>query len=273
MWPSAGAPPTVTVAVEAPFRVLRRSSATSSATTCSCRRTADAQCMAVPAVTYPQVPAPVAVFIATPTAGAAPLTVNLNASASYSTGSTITSYAWNFGGNGVTASNTYNSDGTYTITLTITDSRGASDSESQTITVGSGGPVCPTITFTATDDANGGNPHRMDLSAAFTPSSTVTSGWTWLWSGAISSTSVAHRQQHRLSREWPPVGHGHGHQGPVHGDHDADGDGPVMATEKPARSGAGRIRSHDHHLPGPGNGCRGLRIGRLPLQRGLAGGP
>lgn len=185
-YPSSGSPPNVSVSVEAPFRVLTPLIGDIIGRNLLLGATAEAQCLVVPSVTYPQLPAPVAVFTANPMSGPAPLTVNFSGSASYSTGATITDYAWSFGGTGVTATHVFDPDGTYAVTLTVTDSRGQTASDTQTITVGGGGPACPTVAFTATDDSNPGNPHRMDLAATLTPNST---GWTWAWSGAITGST------------------------------------------------------------------------------------
>jgi hypothetical protein len=46
-------------------------------------------------------------------------------------------------------------------------------------------PACPSVSFTATNNSNPGNPHRMNFSGSISPSS---GGWTWTWSGAFSDT-------------------------------------------------------------------------------------
>jgi hypothetical protein len=46
-------------------------------------------------------------------------------------------------------------------------------------------PACPTASFTATDNSNPGNPHRMNFSGSIAPTS---GGWTWTWSGAFSDS-------------------------------------------------------------------------------------
>jgi PKD repeat protein len=186
MYPATGAPPTVSVSVQAPFRILTPIISNVIGTNLLLASTAEAQCLVVPRVAYPGLPAPVALFTATPTSGAAPLTVAVDATASYSTGATISGYAWSFGASGVSASKTYTTDGTYTISLTVTDSRGLVDtSDPVTITVGGGAPSCPTVSFTATSNANGGHPHRMNLAATLSPTS---SGWSWAWTGAITGS-------------------------------------------------------------------------------------
>ncbi len=188
MYPAAGAPPSVTVSVQAPFRVLTPIIGDIVGANLMLTATADAQCLVVPRVTYPSIPAPEAIFTATPTSGTAPLTVGVDGSASSSAGATITNYSWSFGGGGVTNSTTFSTAGTHTITLTVTDSRGKSDtSDPQTITVVGGppGPTCPTVAFTATDESTPGKPHRMDLAGIV---SDGTSGWTWAWTGAITAS-------------------------------------------------------------------------------------
>lgn len=189
-YPSSGSPPNVAISVEAPFRVATPIIGDIVGSNLILRATAEAQCLVVPQVTYPSIPAPVAVFTADRTSGPAPLTVNVDGSGSSSAGATITNYAWSFGasGNSALASNTYAASGVYTITLTVTDSRGKTDSSlPQTITVGGGGPSCPTVAFTATDTSNRGNPHRMRLSGTLTPSSPGAVAWAWV-SGSITAT-------------------------------------------------------------------------------------
>jgi hypothetical protein len=46
-------------------------------------------------------------------------------------------------------------------------------------------PSCPTAAFTATDNSNPGNPHRMNFSGSISPTS---GGWTWTWSGGFNDT-------------------------------------------------------------------------------------
>jgi PKD repeat protein len=189
MYPAVGAPPNVSVTVQAPFRVITPIIGAVIGNNLLVTAEADAQCLVVPAVTYPALPRPTAAFTANPTSGTVPpnLRVNVDASGSTAVGATIASYQWSFGGSSVTGSTTYSAPGTYTISLTVTDSRGQTDSTSRTITVtGSGpGPICPTVSFTATDKANTGNPHRMDLDGTI---SDPPKGWVWAWTGAISES-------------------------------------------------------------------------------------
>ena len=188
MYPASGAPPNVSVSVQAPFKLITPIIGAIIGNNILLNSTADAQCLVVPQVTYPAVPKPTADFVANPMSGTVPptLTVNVDASASTAVGATIDSYSWSFGGSNVTGSTSYSSPGSYAITLTVTDSRGQTDTETKIITVtGSGGPTCPTVAFTATDRSNPGNPHRMNLSGTV---SDGTGGWTWTWSGAISGT-------------------------------------------------------------------------------------
>lgn len=188
MYPPSGSPPNVAVSVEAPFDIMTPIIGDIIGSNLTLRATVEAQCLVVPAVTYPSMPAPEALFTADTTSGPAPLTVNVDASASTAAGgATITGYAWSFGGSGVTASETYTSEGSYTITLTVTDSRGQTDdSDPRTITVGPPvPPTCPTVAFTATDESDSLNPHRMRLDGTVTPGS---AGWTWDWSGAITAS-------------------------------------------------------------------------------------
>jgi PKD repeat protein len=196
-----GGPPNVSVEVTAPFRVVTPIIGSIIGSNLVLHATADAQCLVVPAVTYPSVPAPNAAFTANPISGTAPLAVDFDASSSSAVGATITSFAWSFGGSGATISHTF-AAGTYTVVLTVTDSRGQTDTATTTITAGSGGgpptptpPTCPTIDFTTTDVHNNGHPHRMDLTAALTPSS---GGWTYTWSGAWSQTPPVNGQSPRV---------------------------------------------------------------------------
>jgi PKD repeat protein len=189
MYPPSGPPPTVSVVVTAPFKILTPIIGDIVGANLVLQATADAQCLVVPAVTYPSLPNPTASFTASPMTGdvdSGPLTVNVDASASSSPGATITSYGWSFGGSGVTASTTYTAPGSYDIVLTVTDSRGMTATDTKTIVVtGTGGPTCPSVSFTATDDSNRGNPHRMDLFGAVSDGS---SGWAWSWTGAITAS-------------------------------------------------------------------------------------
>ncbi|MGK2851945.1 MAG: PKD domain-containing protein [Candidatus Limnocylindrales bacterium] len=183
MYPATGSPPSVSVTVQSPFRVLTPIIGQIIGSNLVLNATADAQCLVVPRVTYPSFPDPVAAFTAFPTSGTAPLTVDFDGSGSSSLGATIVSWAWSFGGAGVTPSHTYNTAGSYQVTLTVTDSRGQTDdSDPRTIVVnpGEGGPVCPTLDFTSTQSGagNGANAHRVDFNGSVTPAS---SGWTWTY--------------------------------------------------------------------------------------------
>ena len=185
----AGGPPTVTVEVTAPFRLVTPIIASIVGNNIVLHASADAECLAVPAVTFPSVPTPTAAFSASRTTINTGDTVVFDASASTSPGATITSYNWSFGGSTVVASNTYPTAGTFNVVLTITDSRGQSDTATATITVNGSGPTatpppnCPTATFTATP--KNANQHSVDFSGSLSPS---TSGWTWVWSGAFSDS-------------------------------------------------------------------------------------
>jgi PKD repeat protein len=192
MYPPGG-PPTVTVSVSAPFRVVTPIIGQIVGSNLVLSATADAECLVVPQVTFPSLPNPTAAFTATPTSGSAPLDVTFNATGSFSPGATITAYSWSFGGSSPTITHTF-AAGTHIVTLTVTDSRGQTDTDSTTITVSGGGggtptptppPSCPTIDFSAVNKSNGGHPHRMDLAATLTPPS---SGWTFTWIGSWSQT-------------------------------------------------------------------------------------
>jgi len=147
----AGGPPTVTVEVTAPFRLVTPIIASIVGNNIILHASADAECLAVPAVTFPSIPAPTAAFTVSPGT-----TVNVNqpltfnASGSSSPGATIVSYSWSFGATGVTATKTYTTAGTYNVVLTVTDTRGQSATSSATITVNGSGPTatpppsCPT---------------------------------------------------------------------------------------------------------------------------------
>ena len=185
----AGGPPTVTVEVTAPFRLVTPIIASIVGNNIVLYASADAECLAVPAVTFPSVPAPTAAFTFSPASGPAPLTVAFDASGSSSPGATVTSYVWSFGASEPDpfTSHTFTTAGTYSVVLTVTDSRGQTATSSATITVtGSGGPTCPTIAFTATDKSNKQHPHRMDLDSTFSPSSP--GSWSIGWTGSISAT-------------------------------------------------------------------------------------
>ena len=194
-----GGPPNVSVKVTAPFQLVTPLIGSLLGSSITLNADAEAQCLVVPKVTYPSVPAPNAAFTANPTTGTAPLNVSFDASSSTAVGTTITDYAWSFGGNGPNPTTTHTfAAGTYTVILTITDGRGQTDTATATITVtGSGGggtptptpPSCPTINFTATDQHNNGHPHRMQLVASFNPSSALNT-WTWTWAGNWTGTAA-----------------------------------------------------------------------------------
>ncbi len=199
-YPSSGAPPNVSVTVQTPFKVITPIIGDFLGSSVILTGVAEAQCLAVPKVTFPSLPAPTATFTSSTTSGDAPLAVSFNGSASSSPGATITNYAWNFGVSGPSpmASHTFGSAGAYTVRLTVTDSRGQTDtSDPTTITVNS--PTCPTVTvdFTATDTSKKKNPHQMDLAATLTPNS---AGWTWAWSGAITGN------QQNITVDFPASG-------------------------------------------------------------------
>jgi PKD repeat protein len=188
-YPSGG-PPTVAVEVNSPFRLLTPIIGSIVGSNIVLRSTANAECLAVPAVTFPSLPSPIAAFTAAPMSGTAPLTVTFNASGSSSPGATIASYSWSFGGSAVTANNTFPA-GTHTVVLTVTDSRGQSDTASATITVTGGGggptptptPTCPSVSFTATP--KNANQHSVDFSGSISDGS---NGWAWVWSGAFNDS-------------------------------------------------------------------------------------
>lgn len=194
-YPSGG-PPTVAVEVSSPFNLLTPIIGSIVGSNIVLHATAEAECLAVPAVTFPSLPDPVAAFTATPMSGPEPLTVNFNASGSSSPGATITDYSWSFGGSGMTATHEFATAGSYTVVLTVTDSRGQTGSSNATITVTGSGPTatpppsCPTIDFTWTDRSNPGNPHRMDLDSTLTPSTT---GWNYTWTGAFTVVGPMNR--------------------------------------------------------------------------------
>jgi PKD repeat protein len=195
----AGGPPTVQVEVTSPFNLLTPIIGSIVGSSIELHSTASAECLAVPAVTFPSIPLPTAAFTANPMSGSEPLTVNFDASGSTSPGATITGYSWDFGGSGgsgVSPSHTFMTAGTYTVVLTVTDSRGKTGSSNATITVsgssptGTPPPTCPTIDFTWTDRHNNGNPHRMDLDSTLSPSST---GWNYTWTGAFTVVGQMNR--------------------------------------------------------------------------------
>lgn len=182
-YPAAGTPPVVSVTVQAPFHVVTPIISAIVGQNLVLGDTAQAQCLVVPDVTFPALPAPTATFTVSPgTTGTVPFTVNFDGSGSSAPGSSISSYSWSFGSSGVTASKTYSAAGSYSVTLTVRNAAGqATTSAPVTITVNpAGSPTCSpvTVSFTATDNHNGGHPHRMGLSATATP---ATSGLSWAW--------------------------------------------------------------------------------------------
>src|SRR6476660_1761591 len=159
MYPSSGAPPNVSVTVRTPFRVITPIIGDFLGSNVILTAVAQAQCLVVPRVTFPSLPAPTAAFTANPTSGDAPLNVSFDGSTSSSPGATIATYAWSFGGSSASpiASHQYLNPGTYPVRLTVTESRGKTNtSPPTTITVNS--PACPTVTasFTAVNNTNGG---------------------------------------------------------------------------------------------------------------------
>jgi PKD repeat protein len=192
----AGGPPTVSVEVTSPFNLLTPIIGSIVGSNIVLHATAEAECLAVPEVTFPSLPDPVAAFTATPMSGPAPLDVTFDASGSSSPGATITAYDWSFGGSGMTTTHQFTTAGSFTVVLTVTDSRGQTGSSNATITVAGSGPTstpppaCPTIDFTWTDRSNPGNPHRMDLDATLSPTSP---GWNFSWSGAFTGVGPMNR--------------------------------------------------------------------------------
>ena len=192
----AGGPPTVSVEVSSPFRVVTPIIGSFLGSNVILHATADAECLVVPEVTFPSLPDPIAAFTASPMSGPEPLDVAFNASGSSSPGATITDYSWSFGGSGALITHRFATAGTYNVILTVTDSRGQTSTSGATITVTGSGPTgtpppsCPTVDFTWTDAHNNGNPHRMDLDAALTPNS---GGWTWGWVGPFTGVGNTNR--------------------------------------------------------------------------------
>jgi PKD repeat protein len=178
MYPSGGAPPNVSVTVKTPFKVITPIIGDFLGSSVILTGVADAQCLVVPKVTFPSLPAPIAAFTPSTTSGDAPLTVSFDASASSSPGATIASYSWSFGASGVNVTKVYNTPGTYVVTLTVTDSRGQTDTDQATITVNS--PTCPTVTadFTATNNPTKKKPHQVTLTGTVSPAAGT---WSWTW--------------------------------------------------------------------------------------------
>ena len=186
----AGGPPTVSVEVSSPFRVVTPIIGSFLGSDVILHATAQAECLVVPEVTFPSLPSPTAAFTASPMSGPAPLDVAFDASGSSSPGATVTSYVWSFGASETDplATHTFAAAGTYTVVLTVTDSRNQTATATATITVtGSGpAPTCPSIAFTAKDKSNATHPHRMDLDSTFSPASP--GSWSIGWTGSISAT-------------------------------------------------------------------------------------
>jgi PKD repeat protein len=199
----AGGPPTVTVEVTAPFRLVTPIIASIVGNNIVLHASADAECLAVPAVTFPSLPAPTAAFTASRTTINVGQSVTFDASASSSPGATITGYNWSFGASTVVATQTYNTAGTFNVTLTVTDSRGQSDTATATITVNGSGPTatpppsCPTVSFTVSPK-NPASQHKVDLDGVISDGS---NGWTWVWSGDITRSG-----QHLNNVQFPATG-------------------------------------------------------------------
>jgi PKD repeat protein len=199
----AGGPPTVTVEVTAPFRLVTPIVASIVGNNIVLHASADAECLAVPAVTFPSLPAPTAAFTASRTTINVGQSVTFDASASSSPGATITGYNWSFGASTVVATQTYNTAGTFNVTLTVTDSRGQSDTATATITVNGSGPTatpppsCPTVSFTVSPK-NPASQHKVDLDGVISDGS---NGWTWVWSGDITRSG-----QHLNNVQFPATG-------------------------------------------------------------------
>jgi Flp pilus assembly protein TadG/chitodextrinase len=200
----AGGPPTVSVEVSSPFRVVTPIIGSFLGSDVILHATAQAECLVVPEVTFPSLPSPTAAFTVSDTTPDVGDTVSFDASGSLSPGATISSYNWSFGGSNVIETQTYASAGTYNVVLTVTDSRGQSATSSATITVTGGGgpgptptPTCPTVSFTVTPK-NPPSQHKVDLDGAMSDGS---GGWTWVWSGAITDSG-----QHLSNIRFPNSG-------------------------------------------------------------------
>jgi PKD repeat protein len=186
MYPPGGPPPNVSVTVTTPFKVITPIIGDFLGSSVILTGVAQAQCLVVPQVTFPSLPAPIAAFSPSTTSGDAPLTVSFDATASSSPGATIASYSWSFGASGVNVTHVFNSPGTYVVTLTVTDSRGQTDTDQATITVNS--PSCPTVTadFTATDNPTKKKPHQVTLTGTVTPPAGT---WSWTWTIGLDTQS------------------------------------------------------------------------------------
>jgi PKD repeat protein len=198
----AGGPPTVAVEVTSPFNLLTPIVGSIVGSNIVLHYTAEAECLAVPAVTFPSVPTPTAAFTASPMSGTAPLDVAFDASGSVSPGTTIATYSWSFGGSGATIRHTFPA-GTHTVVLTVTDTRGQSATSTATITVTGGGggptatptPTCPTVSFTATP--KNASQHSIDFDGSISDGS---SGWAWVWSGAFTDSGQ------KVNHKFPAAG-------------------------------------------------------------------
>lgn len=183
MYPATGAPPNVSVSVQAPFKVLTPIVSSLVGSNLLLGATAEAQCLVVPRVTYPSQPAPTARFTVTPNPATSGQTVTFDGSASSSPGTTITTWRWSFGVTELDPLYSRSFTTTTAVTLTVTDSRGQTAvSSATTITItGTPPPVCPAVTYTWVAAPGGGpNAHRVRFDGSVTP---VSSGWNWAWTG------------------------------------------------------------------------------------------
>ena len=189
----AGGPPTVRVEVSSPFRVVTPIIGSFVGSNIVLHATAEAECLAVPAVTFPSLPEPVAAFTVSDTTPDVDQPVTFDGSGSTSPGATITGYSWSFGGSGPLVTHSFATAGTYTVVLTVTDSRGQTGTSSATITVTGSGPTatpppsCPTIDLTSTPKSN--PPHTIQLDTSITPS--TPGGWSYTWTGAWTDKNVS----------------------------------------------------------------------------------
>src|SRR6185503_12366073 len=101
----AGGPPTVSVEVTSPFRVVTPIIGSLVGNSIVLHATADAECLAVPAVTFPSLPDPVAAFTFSPSNPVVGQTVTFNGSGSTSPGATVTDWSWSFGKSGAIVTN------------------------------------------------------------------------------------------------------------------------------------------------------------------------
>jgi Flp pilus assembly protein TadG len=190
----AGGPPTVSVEVSSPFRVVTPIIGSLVGSNIVLHATAEAECLAVPAVTFPSLPDPVAAFTVSDMTPDVNQVVTFDGSGSTSPGATITGWAWSFGGSGAIVTHSFATAGTYTVVLTVTDSRGQTGTSSATLTVTGSGPTatpppsCPTIDFTESPKRNPA--HTIQLDSAITPAS---NGWAYTWTGAWIDKNVTQR--------------------------------------------------------------------------------